>query len=67
METVTISPKYQVVIPKKIRKDIGLRSGEKLVIFEKNGLIRLMRVGDIKKLKGRYKGLNTDDLRDEYC
>jgi AbrB family looped-hinge helix DNA binding protein len=66
METVTVSPKYQVVIPKRIRDDMDLRSGEKIVVFEKNGVIHMVRVGDIKKLKGKYKGLSTDDLRDEH-
>lgn len=66
METVTVSPKYQVVIPKRIRDDMGIRSGEKIVVFEKRGVIYMVRVGDIRELKGRFKGITTEGLRDEH-
>lgn len=66
METVTVSPKYQVVIPRRIRDDIGIRSGEKVVVFEKRGVICIVRVKDTKKLKGRFKGITTKGLRDEF-
>jgi len=65
METVTVSPKYQVVIPKRIRDDIGIRSGEKVVVFEKGGVICMVRLRDTRELKGRFKGITAKGLRDE--
>ena len=65
METVTVSPKYQVVIPGSIRKRIDIHPGEKVVVFEKNGIIHIVRVGDIREMKGRYKGLLKEGIRDE--
>lgn len=41
MTTSLLSPKYQVVIPKEIRRSLGLESGQRLHIIEKNGHIEL--------------------------
>jgi len=59
MATVTISPKYQVVIPKEIRQKLGLTPGQKVqtVIFEDR--IELIPVKPIKKMKGFLKGIDT--------
>ena len=65
METVTVSPKYQVVIPAPIRKRVSIHPGEKVVVLEKNGIIHVIRVGDIRKMKGIYKGMTTEGVRDE--
>lgn len=65
MEIVTISPKFQVVIPKFIRNTLRICPGEKIVMYEKDGVIHMVRVGKIKALKGKLKKLNTTNLRDE--
>jgi AbrB family looped-hinge helix DNA binding protein len=65
METVTISPKFQVVIPKLIRNTLRISPGEKIVMYEKDGIIYMVRIGKIKALKGKLKKLNTVNLRDE--
>ena len=65
METVTVSPKYQVVIPKSIRNCLGLRPGEKILMFEKDGVVHLVRMERIQKLRGKFKKLTTEGLRDE--
>ena len=59
MSTVTISPKYQVVIPKEIREKLGLTPGQKVqaVVFEDR--IELIPVKHIKKMKGFLKGIDT--------
>ncbi len=59
MATVTISPKYQVVIPKEVREKLGLTPGQKIqtVVFEDR--IELIPVRPIKKMKGFLKGLDT--------
>lgn len=59
MEVVTISPKYQVVIPQKIREALGLRSGEKAQVFAYRNRIEIVPVKDIKLLRGLLKGMNT--------
>ncbi|MBI3412960.1 MAG: AbrB/MazE/SpoVT family DNA-binding domain-containing protein [Candidatus Aenigmarchaeota archaeon] len=65
METVKVSPKFQVVIPKGIRKSMGIKSGERLVVIEKGRSIHLIPVGDIRKVRGMAKGTDNKNLRDE--
>jgi len=65
MDTVTVSPKFQVVIPKEVRKDLNLRPGEKLVVIEKGGTIHLIPVGKIKEMKGFVHGVSSKAARDE--
>ena len=64
MQTVTISPKFQVVIPKGIREAMGLRPGQKLKIIEYEGRIELIPDRDISELKGFLKGINTEFIRE---
>jgi AbrB family looped-hinge helix DNA binding protein len=65
MQTVTVSPKYQVVIPKSIREAMRLRPGQKLKIIEYDGRIELIPDRDISELKGFLKGINTDFGRED--
>jgi AbrB family looped-hinge helix DNA binding protein len=65
MQSVTVSPKYQVVIPKSIREALHLRPGQKMRIVEYEGRIELIPERDIKELRGFLKGINTDFERDE--
>jgi looped-hinge helix DNA binding domain, AbrB family len=65
MNTVTISSKYQVVIPKEIRESIGLKAGTTLEIINYGTRIELVPIHPIKQLKGMYKGINTDIIREE--
>jgi AbrB family looped-hinge helix DNA binding protein len=64
MNTVTVSPKYQVVIPKNIRDALKLRPGQKMTVMDYNGRIELIPDRDISELKGFLKGINTDFIRD---
>jgi len=64
MHTVTVSPKYQVVIPKIIRDALRLRPGQKLKVFEYDGRIELIPDRDISELKGFLKGINTEFARE---
>ena len=59
MAAVTISPKYQVVIPKEIREKLGLSPGEKLEAVAYEGRIELILVRPIKKMRGFLKGIDT--------
>ena len=65
MQSVTISPKYQVVIPKTVRKALNLRPGQKMQVVEYNGRIELIPERDIKELRGFIKGINTEFDREE--
>jgi AbrB family looped-hinge helix DNA binding protein len=65
MNTVTISSKFQVVIPKEIRESIGLQAGTSLEIINYGTRIELVPIHPMKKLKGIYKGINTDIIRED--
>ena len=59
METVAISPKFQVVIPKAIRQKLGLKAGQKIQTIIFDDRIELIPVQPIKKVKGFLKGIDT--------
>jgi AbrB family looped-hinge helix DNA binding protein len=61
METVKVSPKFQVVIPKRVREELQLRPGQELQIYVLDGTIRLNRPGAIKDLRGLAKGMRWKD------
>ena len=65
MHTVTVSPKYQVVIPKTVREALHLRPGQKMQVVEYDGRIELIPERDIKELRGLLKGINTEFDREE--
>lgn len=65
MQIVTVSPKYQVVIPKKVRKTLKIRPGQKMQVVEYAGRIELIPERDIKELRGFLKGINTEFKREE--
>ena len=65
MQAVTISPKYQVVIPKTVREALKLRPGQKMQVVEYAGRIELIPERDIKELRGFLKGINTEFKREE--
>ena len=64
MSTVTISPKFQVVIPKEIRKRLGLTPGQKIQTIVFDDRIELIPIKPIKKMKGFLKGIDTRVSRD---
>jgi AbrB family looped-hinge helix DNA binding protein len=61
MEKVKVSPKFQVVIPKKVREELALRPGQELQIYVLDGTIRLHRPRSIKELRGIAKGMRWKD------
>ena len=60
MQTVTVSPKYQVVIPKKIRESLHLHPGQKMQVIEYDGRIEFIPKRDIRELRVFLKGINTE-------
>ena len=65
MQTVTVSPKFQVVIPKSVRETLHLQPGQKMQVVEYEGRIELIPERDIKELRGFLKGINTGFEREE--
>ena len=59
METVTVSPKFQVVIPKEIRESLKLTPGQKVQALLYENRIELIPVRPIKKMRGFLKGIDT--------
>ncbi|PKL25085.1 MAG: AbrB family transcriptional regulator [Spirochaetae bacterium HGW-Spirochaetae-3] len=64
MNTVVVSTKYQVVIPKEIRDDIGLKAGTTMEIINYGNRIELIPLQPMKSLKGVFKGIDTNIDRD---
>ena len=60
MQTVTVSPKFQVVIPREVRESLHLRPGQKMQVIEYEGRIEFIPDRDISELRGFLKGINTD-------
>jgi len=65
MTAVTVSPKFQVVIPKDIRESMGIFSGQKIQMLTYQNRIELIPLNPMKKMKGFLKGINTDVKRDK--
>jgi AbrB family looped-hinge helix DNA binding protein len=60
MEKATVSTKYQVVIPKKVRDELGIEPGQKVQVIPYMGRIELIPVRDIKEGRGFLEGINTE-------
>ncbi len=65
MQTVTVSPKFQVVIPRTVRESLRLRPGQKMQVVEYNGRIEFIPERDITDLRGFIRGINTEFEREE--
>ncbi len=65
MESVTISPKFQVVIPRKVRDSLRLVPGQKVRVIQYGKRIELIPEVKISKMQGFLKGINTDFTREE--
>ncbi|MFT3741154.1 MAG: AbrB/MazE/SpoVT family DNA-binding domain-containing protein [Gammaproteobacteria bacterium] len=65
MQTVTISPKFQVVIPKEVRENLHLKAGEKLQVFQYQNRLEFIPIKDIKKMRGFLKGIDSEIERDQ--
>lgn len=61
MDTVKLSPKFQVVIPKRVREGLRLAAGQELHIYVLDGIIRIHPPRPIKDLRGAAKGMNWKD------
>ena len=65
MQAVKVSPKYQVVIPSKIRKSMGIKVGQKMQVVEYDGKLQMLPERDIVDLRGFLKGADISFKRDQ--
>lgn len=61
----TISSKYQIVIPREVRKQFNLKPGQKVMFIPYQNSIRLVIVPSIKDALGLFKGVNAENIREE--
>ncbi|NOR90701.1 MAG: AbrB/MazE/SpoVT family DNA-binding domain-containing protein [Anaerolineales bacterium] len=59
MARATVSTKYQVVIPKKVREEMGIKPGQKVQVIPYMGRIELIPIRDIKEGRGFLDGIDT--------
>lgn len=64
METVTISPKFQVVIPRRIREALGLKPGQKVQVVQYGQRVEYVPVLPLRKARGFLRGIDTDVPRE---
>ena len=65
MAAVTVSPKFQVMIPKEIREKLGLSPGQRIQIVVYGDRIELIPVRPVKRMRGFLKGIDTRVPREE--
>lgn len=64
METVTVSTKYQVVIPREIREAMAIKPGQKVQVFGYEGRIEFVPAKSLKKMRGFLAGIDTSVARE---
>ena len=65
MKAVTVSPKYQIVIPRDVRDAMDIQPGTKVQVLQYDNRIELVPLRSPKNLRGFLKGINTDVQRDK--
>lgn len=64
MTTVTVSPRYEVVIPQVVRDSMGIRPGQRIQVLQYLDRIELIPVRPMRKARGMLKGIDTTVRRD---
>ena len=65
MNSVTVSPKFQIVIPQKVREMLGVKAGQKMTVLAYDNRIVLIPTRPIQEERGSLPGLDTTVERDE--
>ncbi len=65
MAVTLVSSKYQVVIPKEVRRELGIKSGQKMACIAKNGIIYLVPDRPLASLRGFANGISIGGLREK--
>ena len=64
MSSVTVSPKFQVVIPKDVRNRMQLAPGQKMQVISYGDRIELVPVRPVRSMRGFLKGINISFERE---
>jgi len=59
MEIVTVSPKFQVVIPRRVRESLGIQAGQKMQVILYQERIELIPFKPLRELRGFLRGIDT--------
>lgn len=65
MSNVLVSSKYQVVIPKEVRRELHIKSGQKMSCIITNGIIHLVPVRPFSSMRGFIPKVSLKDLREK--
>lgn len=67
METVTLSPQFQVEVPLRVREELGLKPGDKFAVTSTRGGLHLVRIPPIQEMRGFLRGrlIDTEIEEDE--
>ncbi|MEA3349793.1 MAG: AbrB/MazE/SpoVT family DNA-binding domain-containing protein [Chloroflexota bacterium] len=65
MNAVTVSTKYQVVIPKKVRQSMLIQPGQKMQVLEYGNHIVMIPIRPIEEARGSLPGIDTDPQREK--
>ena len=65
MDSVTVSPKFQIVIPRKVRQMLGVKVGQKMRVLAYDNKVVLIPVRPIQEARGSLKGIDTSIQREE--
>jgi AbrB family looped-hinge helix DNA binding protein len=65
MDTVTVSTKYQVVIPREIRASLGIKPGTRFQVLRYDNRIEMIPVKPLREMRGFLRGIDTRIERDK--
>jgi AbrB family looped-hinge helix DNA binding protein len=63
---MTVSSRFQIVIPEDVRAKLKLRAGQKVVVIEKKGVVQLIPLRPIKATRGLAKGTKILEIREKH-
>jgi AbrB family looped-hinge helix DNA binding protein len=66
MDTVTVSQKYQVVNPERVRAEFHIQAGGKMAVIVKHGILHHVPVRPFEQTEGMTHGLKTKELREKH-
>lgn len=64
METIRVSSKFQIVIPRRVRESLRIRPGQRIQVLLYDNRIEFILLKPIKQMRGFLKGIDTHVDRD---